>query len=79
VRSRASRTRSLTGWESLTPSQEQTALLAGQGLTNQEIGERLFISPRTVQTHLSQVYAKLGLSSRQELAWQLARRELRDD
>ncbi len=78
VRSRRSRTPSMTGWESLTPAQEQTALLAGQGLTNQEIGERLFVSPRTVQTHLSQVYAKLGLSSRQELAWELARRELRD-
>lgn len=69
----------VTGWESLTPSQEQTALLAGQGLTNQAIGERLFISPRTVQTHLSQVYAKLGLSSRQELAWELACRERRDE
>jgi predicted ATPase/DNA-binding CsgD family transcriptional regulator len=79
VRSRGTRRRSVIGWASLTPSQEQTALLAGQGLTNQEIGERLFISPRTVQTHLSQVYAKLGLSSRQELAWALARRELRDD
>lgn len=79
VRSRRSRSRAMTGWESLTPTQEQVALLAGQGLTNQQIGERLFISPRTVQTHLSQVYAKLGLSSRQELAWELARRELRDD
>lgn len=79
IRHRGSRRRSLTGWASLTPTQEQTALLAGQGLTNQQIAERLFISPRTVQTHLSQVYAKLGLSSRQELAWKLARREVRDD
>lgn len=69
----------VTGWASLTPSQEQTALLAGQGLTNQAIGQRLFISPRTVQTHLSHVYAKLDLSSRQELAWELARRDHEDD
>lgn len=78
-RSRRPRHNCVTGWPSLTPSQEQTAVLAGQGLTNQEIAELLFISPRTVQTHLSQVYAKLDLSSRQELAWELARRELRDD
>lgn len=78
VRSRGPHRRCATGWASLTPTEERTARLAGQGLTNQDIGERLFISPRTVQTHLSRVYAKLELSSRQELAWELARRELRD-
>ncbi|WP_425580561.1 response regulator transcription factor [Streptosporangium amethystogenes] len=40
------------------------ALLASGGLTNREIGAKLFVSPRTVQAQLSSVFAKLGLSSR---------------
>jgi DNA-binding CsgD family transcriptional regulator len=58
------------GWVSLTPAERQVADLAASGLTNREIGDRLFSSPRTVQAHLSHVFAKLGISSRKVLAEQ---------
>jgi DNA-binding CsgD family transcriptional regulator len=44
--------------------------LVSQGLTNVEIGRRLFISRRTVETHLSHIFGKLGVSSRVQLAAQ---------
>ncbi|MGW1022918.1 LuxR C-terminal-related transcriptional regulator [Streptomyces sp. NPDC002577] len=62
------------GWVSLTPAERQVADLAATGLTNREIGDRLFSSPRTVQAHLSHVFAKLGISSRKMLAEQTAAR-----
>ncbi|BBH67551.1 LuxR family transcriptional regulator [Actinoplanes sp. OR16] len=52
----------------LTPQETQIARLAAEGLSNQEISERLFLSPRTVTTHLSRIYPKLGIRSRTELA-----------
>jgi DNA-binding NarL/FixJ family response regulator len=45
----------------------QIALLARDGLSNPEIGARLFVSPRTVEYHLHKVFAKLGIASRTEL------------
>jgi predicted ATPase/DNA-binding CsgD family transcriptional regulator len=62
------RRRSAAGWAGLTRSEDQVARLAAAGLTNRQIGTRLFISPRTVQTHLSHVFAKLGVTSRRELS-----------
>lgn len=53
--------------ETLTAQEAQVALLARDGLSNPEIATRLFVSPRTVQHHLSKVFAKLGISSRGEL------------
>jgi DNA-binding CsgD family transcriptional regulator len=53
--------------DELTPQEKQIARLAGDGRTNPEIGAELYISPRTVEWHLGQVYAKLGISSRKEL------------
>ena len=57
---------------SLTPQQRQIALLAAAGLTNKEIAARLFLSPRTVSTHLYQVFPKLGITSRAALRDALA-------
>lgn len=51
----------------LTPQQRQIATLAAARLTNKQIGEKLFLSPRTVSTHLYQLYPKLGISSRAAL------------
>lgn len=58
--------------EPLSPREQEVARLASDGLTARQIGERLFIGHRTVETHLASVYAKLGVSSRVELARRLA-------
>ena len=57
----------LSGPASLTPQQLEIAQLAAEGLTNKEIGERLFLSHRTVGTHLYQIFPKLGITSRAAL------------
>jgi DNA-binding CsgD family transcriptional regulator len=57
----------------LTAQEQQISRLAAEGMTNPEIGAQLFLSPRTVEWHLRNVYTKLGISSRREL-W-VARRE----
>jgi len=67
--------RPTVGWEALTDAERGVVALAAEGLTNPEIGARLFISRRTVQTHLSHVFAKLGISSRVELATAAAARD----
>ncbi|GAB7037130.1 MULTISPECIES: helix-turn-helix transcriptional regulator [Catenuloplanes] len=54
--------------DQLTPTELHVAQLAAQGLTNREIGERLYVSPRTVSTHLQRMFPKLGVTSRGELA-----------
>ena len=54
--------------EDLTAQEMQVARLAREGLSNPEIGARLFISPRTVEYHLSKVFTKLGIGSRNQLA-----------
>jgi DNA-binding CsgD family transcriptional regulator len=51
----------------LTPQQRQIVLLASQGLTNAEIADRLFVSPRTVSSHLYSSYPKLGIAGRHQL------------
>jgi DNA-binding NarL/FixJ family response regulator len=54
--------------DELTPSETAVADLVARGLTNAEVAGRLFLTTRTVESHLTQVYAKLGLRSRTELA-----------
>ncbi|MEY2570894.1 MAG: hypothetical protein QOE63_1244 [Acidimicrobiaceae bacterium] len=58
----------LAGVESLTASERRVVDLAAAGRTNREIGEMLFVAPKTVAMHLSNAYRKLGLTSRRELA-----------
>jgi DNA-binding CsgD family transcriptional regulator len=51
----------------LSPQQQQIVRLAARGLTNREIGERLFLSPRTVGSHLYRTFPKLGVTARSQL------------
>jgi predicted ATPase/DNA-binding NarL/FixJ family response regulator len=73
-RGRGTRRRPATGWESLTPIEQQVVALATAGLNNRDIGERLFIARGTVKIHLSHVYAKLDVHNRAELAALATRR-----
>ena len=67
------RKRPTSGWGSLTPAELDVARLVSEGLPNKDIAERLFVSPRTVQAHLTHVYTKLGLTSRVQLAQEAGR------
>ena len=71
-RGRGQRKRPTSGWASLTPTERDVVRLVSDGLANKDIATRLFVSPRTVQTHLTHVYAKLGLTSRVQLAQEAA-------
>lgn len=57
-----------SGREQLSPQETQIAVLAAQGLSNREIGQRLFLSHRTVGSHLYRLFPKLGITGRQQLA-----------
>ncbi|WP_158056846.1 helix-turn-helix transcriptional regulator [Saccharomonospora sp. CUA-673] len=56
------------GVETLTPQERRIAALAADGLSNRDIGARLYLSPRTVGYHLYKAYPKLGVTGRGELA-----------
>jgi DNA-binding NarL/FixJ family response regulator len=63
----------VSGWDLLTPQESQIARLVIEGLGNKEIGRRLYLSHRTVGSHLYRMFPKLGVSSRAQLV-----RALRD-
>jgi DNA-binding CsgD family transcriptional regulator len=57
-----------TGWDSLTSTEQQVTELVARGLTNRQVGAEMFISTHTVAFHLRQVFRKLAIRSRVELA-----------
>ncbi len=71
---RGARQRPTSGWASLTDTEQAVVALVAQGLSNPEIAARMFLSRRTVQTHVSHILAKLGLASRVEVAAAAVRR-----
>jgi len=74
MRPRRTPARPSHGWASLTASESTIVDLTSQGLTNTQIAERLYVSRRTVESHLGRVYAKLGISTRAGLVATAARR-----
>ena len=67
-------TKPTVGWEALTAMERRVVELVARGLTNPEVGALLFVSRRTVETHLSHVFAKTGLTSRTQVAAEFVRR-----
>lgn len=56
-----------TGYDALTPSERRVAEMAGEGMSNRGIAQALFVTPKTVEMHLSRAYAKLDIGSRAQL------------
>jgi DNA-binding CsgD family transcriptional regulator len=75
MRPRRSPPRPATGWDALTDTERRIVELVGDGLANGTIAEQLFVSRRTVESHLARVYQKLGFPRRAQLA--LAARDIR--
>jgi len=68
------RRRPSSGWESLTPTELEVVRAVGAGLTNRQIAAQMWVSPRTIQTHIASVFRKLGATSRAEIAAEATRR-----
>ena len=66
--------RALRGWESLTPAEAKIAALVAEGMTNPQIAAQLFLSHRTVATHVSHILGKLNVRSRIDIARESADR-----
>lgn len=73
-RGRGERRRPKAGWASLTPTELEVVGLVREGLDNASIAQRLFVSRSTVKYHLGQIFPKLGVTSRAQLAAEAARR-----
>lgn len=63
------------GWESLTTTENKVVELVCEGLTNPQIADRLSVSPRTIQTHMKNIFKKIEVRTRTELVAQAVRRE----
>jgi DNA-binding CsgD family transcriptional regulator len=74
-RGRGARRRPPGGWESLTPTEVKVAELVAEGLTNPQVAERMFVSPRTVKTHVAHIFRKLDVHSRAELTAEAVRQQ----
>jgi ATP/maltotriose-dependent transcriptional regulator MalT len=73
-RARGERKRPSAGWASLTPTEERVVALTAEGLTNAQIGERMFIAAGTIKVHLGHIFTKLGITTRAGLAAAATRR-----
>lgn len=73
-RARGQRKRHARGWESITPTERKVTELVAVRPDNPQVGERMFMSPGMVRVHLSHIFAKLGTSTRAELAAKATRR-----
>lgn len=67
-RARGQRKRPLSGWASLTPTELRVVALVAEGLSNPQIGERMFIARGTAKIHVAHIFDKLGVTSRSQLA-----------
>jgi len=76
-RMRGHRRRPASGWASLTPTELDVIATIAEGLTNPQIGARLFMSNGTVKTHLSHIYTKLDVANRTQLAAAVSARDPR--
>jgi DNA-binding CsgD family transcriptional regulator len=77
MRPRRTPQRPTSGWEAFTPTERQVVELVGDGMANGQIAEQLFVSRRTVESHLVRVYQKLGFARRSELV--IAERQRREE
>ncbi len=73
---RAKHRHALSGWDSLTPAETKVAALVEDGLSNPEIAAKLFLSKRTVGTHVSHILKKLNVNSRTDIAREAALRAI---
>ena len=75
-RARGQRKRPSHGWASLTPTELELVRHVAAGLTNRQIGNRMFIAAGTVKTHIAHIFVKLDMASRAQLAAEAAKRPL---
>jgi RNA polymerase sigma factor (sigma-70 family) len=69
------RRRTVEAADSLTPQEARIARLAAEGASNPDIADQLYVSRRTVESHLTKIYTKLGVSSRTQLAYLILRHD----
>lgn len=74
TRAKAATSRPVTGWDSLTAAERAVVELVAEGHTYRDVAERLYVSRRTVETHVAHVFTKIGVSSKAELIGSYLRR-----